>query len=237
MTANYKLYKNNCNGSKKYHAKIQYNQVMTEEDIVDEMLKDSSFSKDITQAILARYHDIINDAARKGKQVVTRSARYGFSIKGDFDGPHDQFDASRHQVVANVQPGSDFKEVISCGVSLQKGEACKKLPELDVYSNIYNGLSDMELLPGYKARIFGNQLQFDGNDADQGLFIVPLDAAGTLNLNEAVKVEKFLRVTSKEITFCVPHNLLPGSYKLEVRVKYGESNLHIGELEEVLTVI
>ncbi|MCB0196986.1 MAG: DUF4469 domain-containing protein [Anaerolineae bacterium] len=237
MTANYKLYKSNGSGTKKYYAKIHYDQVMTEEDIIDEMIKGSPFSKEVTQAILCRYHDIINDAARNGKQVVTRSACYGLDIKGVFNGPTDQFDASRHEVVANVQPGLDFKAVVSSGVPIEKGEPQQKLPELDVYTNLYNGSPDTELSTGHHARILGNRLWFDVNDPQQGLFIIPLSSTGILNVNDAVKVEEFTRVTSNEIVFRVPDDLFPGIYKLEVRVKYGKRNLYTGELEDVLTVI
>ena len=100
-----------------------------------------------------------------------------------------------------------------------------------------NGSPDTELAPGHNARILGNRLRFDLADPEQGLFIVPVDAAGLLNPGEAVKVEEFTRVTPKEITFRVPDTLSPGLYKLEVRAKYGKSGLRTDELEDVLTVI
>lgn len=239
MSAYYKLYKTNfSNGAKKYHAMVQYNQVMSEDDIIElMMLNGSPFSKADTQAVIERYYDIINVAASNGWQVVTRNARYGFTIKGVFDSPQDQFDPSRHQIVAHVAPGSDFKQAVDRGVTVEKEANYKKRPELDVYVNLYNGSPDTELSPSHTARIFGNHLRFDLDDEEQGLFIVPIDENGIINNSEAVRVEEFTRITPKELTFRVPDNLTSGSYKLEVRAKYGKSGLRTGELEEVLTVV
>ena len=239
MKSTYKLYKTGySNGDKKYHAKVQHHQVVTDDDILDMMMVNGSpFTRSDTEAVINKYHDAINYAARNGAQVVTRSARYGFTIKGVFNGPQDQFDRSRHQIVANVQPGSEFKEIVEGGVTVEKEANHKKQPELDVYVNLYHGSPDTELTPGHNARILGNRLRFDLADPEQGLFIVPVDAVGLLNPGEAVKVEEFTRVTPKEITFRVPDTLSPGLYKLEVRAKYGKSGLRTGELEDVLTVI
>ncbi|MCB9105815.1 MAG: DUF4469 domain-containing protein [Anaerolineales bacterium] len=239
MSASYKICKTNFNsGDKKYHASVQYNEVMTDDDIIDMMMVNGSpITRADTQAVISKYHDTINLAASNGWQVVTRSARYGFTIKGVFTGPQDQFDRSRHKVVPLVQAGSGFKEVVESGIPMEKEATYKKQPELDVYVNLYNGSPDSELTPGHNARILGNRLRFDPADPEQGLFVVPIDAAGLLNLAEAVRVEEFTRVTPKEITFRVPDNLSPGLYKLRVQAKYGKSGLRTGELEDVLTVI
>ncbi|MCB9103328.1 MAG: hypothetical protein H6633_03670 [Anaerolineales bacterium] len=106
MSSSYKLYKSNySNDDNQYYAKVQHHEVMTEEDIIDMMmLNGSPFSKADTQAIINKYHDTINIAARNGRQVVTRNVRYSFTIKGVFNGPQDQLDTHRHQIVANVLP-------------------------------------------------------------------------------------------------------------------------------------
>lgn len=238
MTAFYKLYKTGfSNGSNKYHAKVQYNQVMTEEDIIDlMMLNGSPFSKSDTQAVIEKYFDTINVAAQNGWQVVTRNALYGFTIKGVFTGPQDQLDPSRHQIVANVQAGQDFRKAVDQGVPIEKEVNYKKRPDLDGYLNLYNGAPDTELSPSHNGRIFGNRLRFDLDDPQQGLFIIPVDDNGVDNPGEAVRVEEFTRITPKELTFRVPDNLTPGLYKLEVRAKYGKSGLRTGELEDVLAV-
>lgn len=238
MSSSYKLYKSNySNGDNQYYAKVQHHEVMTEEDIIDMMmLNGSPFSKADTQAIINKYHDTINTAARNGRQVVTRNVRYSFTIKGVFNGPQDQLDSHRHQIVANVLPGPDFKEAVENGVSITKEATYKKRPELAGYANLLKGASDAELSPGHNASLQGNQLRFDQDDPAQGLFIVPVDANGITNHSQAVPVEEFARIVPKEITFRVPDNLSPGLYKLEVRARYRQSSLRTGQLETVLTV-
>ncbi|MCB9102619.1 MAG: DUF4469 domain-containing protein, partial [Anaerolineales bacterium] len=78
--------------------------------------------------------------------------------------------------------------------------------------------------------------RFDPTDAEQGLFIGPVDAAGLLTMSEAVKVEEFTDITPKVLTFRLPDGLSPGFYTLEVRAKYGKSGLRVGRLEAVLAV-
>lgn len=238
MSSSYKLYKSNySNDDNQYYAKVQHHEVMTEEDIIDMMmLNGSPFSKADTQAIINKYHDTINIAARNGRQVVTRNVRYSFTIKGVFNGPQDQLDSHRHQIVANVLPGPDFKEAVENGVPIAKEAAYKKRPELDGCVNLHKGASDAELSPGHNARIIGNQLRFDQDDPLQGLFIVPVDDNGITHHSQAVRVEEFARIAPKEITFRVPDTLSPGLYKLEVRAKYRRSSLRTGQLETVLTV-
>ena len=239
MSSSYKLYKSNySNGDDQYYAKVQHHEVMTEEDIVNMMmLNGSPFSKADTQAVIDKYHDTINIAAGNGWQIVTRNVRYSFTIKGVFNSPQDQFDPSRHQITATVQPGSDFKQAVENGIPIEKKATYKKRPEVDGYVNLYKGASDAELSPSHNARIYGHHLRFDQDDPDQGLFILPVDGNGITNDNQAVQVEEFTRIAPKEITFRVPDDLNPGHYKLEVRAKYRKSSLRTGELEDVLTVV
>ncbi|MCB0196985.1 MAG: DUF4469 domain-containing protein [Anaerolineae bacterium] len=242
MSAFYKLGKPRSNGnSKSYRAGVQYTKVLTEEDIIDMMiLEGSPCSKADTQAILEKYYTMINRAACNGWQVVTRNARYGFAIKGDFYSPHDEFDPKRHQIVARIQPGSDYKETVETGVNVKKLTNAKKRPDLDVYANLSVEAQDTELTPGRMACLFGHHLRFDPRDAEQGLFIVPHDDdAITAGSEQDVRVDEVVNITLRELTFIVPNHLQPGNYKLQVRAKYGKNGksvLRSGELHDILTV-
>ena len=83
----------------------------------------------------------------------------------------------------------------------------------------------------------GSLLNFDPTDAEQGLFIIPVDLEGLLNMSQAVKVEELTDITPKVLTFRVPDSLSSGFYMLEVRAKYGKSGLRTGKLEKVLQVV
>ncbi|MCB0166086.1 MAG: DUF4469 domain-containing protein [Anaerolineae bacterium] len=239
MSAEYQINKTGfSDDAENYHASVHYNEVMDEDDIIDMMmLNGSPFTRADTQAIINKYHETINIAARNGWQVNTRNVRYGVTIKGVFTGPQDRFDSSRHKIVPHVQPGLGYKEALQNGVTLAKKTSYKKRPELNEYANLYSGGSRSELTPGHNARLLGSRLNFDPTDADQGLFIVPVDAAGLLNMSGAVKVEEFTDITPKVLTFRVPDGLSPGFYTLEVRAKIGKSGLRVGRLEAVLTVV
>ena len=122
MSAEYQINKTGfSNGAENYHASVHYNEVMDDDDIIDMMmLNGSPFTRADTQAIINKYHETINMAARNGWQVNTRNVRYGVTIKGIFTGPQDRFDNSRHKIVPNVQAGSDFKEALQNGIPLAK---------------------------------------------------------------------------------------------------------------------
>ncbi|MCB0196020.1 MAG: DUF4469 domain-containing protein [Anaerolineae bacterium] len=239
MSATYTIHKTGySNGEEKYHASVHYNQVMNEDDVIDLMLLNGSpFSRSDTQAILNKYYETINTAACNGWQVVTRNARYGVTIKGVFTGPHDKLDSRRHKVVPQVKPGLGFKKAVKKGVTMEKETTYKKQPELNEYINFYSSGSTAEMSPSHTARIVGNHLRFDPTDPEQGLFMIPVDATGVLQMQEAVKVEEFTDITPKMLTFRVSDTLTPGFYALEVRTKYGKSSLRSGRLDDVLQVV
>ena len=45
-----------------------------------------------------------------------------------------------------------------------------------------------------------------------------------------------LRNTNRELSFLVPAGLHPGSYMVEVRVRYGSERIRSGRLEQILAV-
>lgn len=78
---------------------------------------------------------------------------------------------------------------------------------------------------------YGELLNFDPNDPEQGIFIIPANGNG-----EPVRVEVVLRNSSRELAFLVPGELAAGEYTIEVRRLFGKTDIRTGVLKETLTV-
>jgi hypothetical protein len=239
MPANYKLSKNNFNNEEDtYRALVKHVETLSQEDILDEMeWRSSSLTKADMLAFIEDHDRAILRALLKGKRVTTELVEYKLSVKGNFIDDEDQFDPARHKIVPKVLPGPALRREVSKVVQIEKQRPVKRQPSVDKFINMYNGQANTTLSPTHTARIVGSQLRFDPADPEQGLFLVPqTNGSGLLSDPTPIQVEEISRMTSGEIIFRVPDNLASGGYKLEVRARFGQSNIRTGAYEEVLTV-
>ena len=239
MPAYYKLIKNSfAQDVESYRAIVDHVETLGEDDILDEMeWRSSSLTRADMVAFAEDFERTILRTLLKGKRVATNLVIYKLSVKGNFNDSEDQFDPSRHRLAALVSPGPALRRENFKAVQVEKQRNVKRQPSIDIYTNMHNGEDNTTLSPTHTARILGAQLRFDPTDDKQGLFLVPqANGTGLLTDPTPIRVEEISRMTSGEIIFRVPDNLPAGDYKLEVRARYGKSNVRTGAYEELLTV-
>ena len=98
------------NSKDKYCAKIIQKRPIEQEElwkyVHDKYFPDKTFStvckafKSVNEAIM--YY------LSQGRDVDLGFMKFSLEIKGEFNGPNDEFDEKRHQLVVNVEPGEDF---------------------------------------------------------------------------------------------------------------------------------
>jgi hypothetical protein len=238
--ASYKLVKYSlAEGTGKYRAIVKHTETLTQEDLLDEMeWHSSTLTKADMLAFLEDHERTIIRALRKGKCIVTNLVHYKLTIKGNFDSEEDRLDFNRNEITATVSVGPVLRREITNDIPIEKQRSVKPRPRLDIYINTHKSDPNTVLTPTYMGRILGDQLRFEIDDPEEGLFLIRQTDGNSLIINpEAIRVEDISRLTTGEIIFRVPDDLLPGEYKLEVRARYGQNDIRAGELDELLMVL
>jgi hypothetical protein len=222
-----------------YHAVIEHTETLTRDDIFNEMeWHGSTLTKTDMLACFESHDRAIVRALLLGKGVVTDMVHYKLTAKGVFNEDGEPVNGSEGPIIcASVSLGPLLRnEVNNNTVKVERKPASKPRPQLDHYINLHNGDPNTILSPTHMARLKGDKLRFDPEDPEQGLFLVPQVNGSPLADTTPIRVEDIARLTDKEIIFRVPDAVPAGTYKIEVRRRFGQTRLASGMLEDLLTV-
>ena len=222
------------NGTQKYHASVEAYKSLGLEDIIDEMeFRHSSLTTSDMVALFDDFGRTVIKRIQEGDRVNIDLFQISLSIKGTFTGPDDQFEAGRHKVRVCISPSRTFTAAVTQDVRVEKQPSEQPVPQPQWYFNLEGSEPNTVLSPTHMARLKGERLNFDQDDPQQGLFIVPVNGQSG---SEPIRVTRFSRATRGEITFRVPDELTPGLYRLEVRALFGATDLRTGIYKTILEV-
>lgn len=167
---------------------------------------------------------------QNGEGFVSEYMLIDRSISGVFTDDADYFDASRHQVNANVRLGSTLATMAE-QTPVQKIPAIKKLPVVEQLRDLKSKTFNDRITPGSFVEVMGSDLKIgDMTDAQQGVFFIDTKGAET-------RVVEIANNYPSKLTVEVPESLKKGEYRLEVRtIIRSTKNLRIGKLNETLVV-
>ena len=158
-------------------------------------------------------------------------------IKGVFNGPTDPWDPARHKVDVGCGPGSQLRDAVQAGATVQRVDALKPAPMLIQFHDFTSDTNNDTASVGGPGQISGSRLKFDATKADEGIYFLPTGGGA------AVKVDMVTYNKPGRLDFTVPATLVPGDYWLEVRARQGKPpagvdnrELRIGRLDATLTV-
>lgn len=151
-------------------------------------------------------------------------------IKGVFTGAMDTFDPARHHIDIGANPGSELRDAVRAGATVQKVEAVKPAPNPIEYRDIGSDTTNDQVTVGNIGQLSGSRLKYDPAQADEGVFFVATAGGDT-------KVSTVQKNKPSQSVFLVPAALLAGTYNLEVRARIGGgTELRTGRLDTVLTI-
>lgn len=232
---NYALRKNPLSADEQeYVAQVQ-NLVNYDFDrLMAEVTREGSILKDTeTEAVMK---ELFKQLGRLlGQGIGFQSAYFSVKpgIRGRFAGEEDEFDPSRHEVVAYLRAGSALKSALSA-VKPVKTDLNVQVP---VPRNLLDNNSELlnsQISAGHVHDLRGNFLHIeDIEDPEQGVFFIRTDN------NAPTRVDWYTRNSMRQLSFKVPAGLLPGSYWLEVRNNFGSTTgtLRTGRLKYTLVQI
>lgn len=230
MPISYKLYKNNlADDTEKYAARVEYLDTIYEEDIIEEMMSyNSAMTRADTLAVLEMYQAAIKRKLLQGFRVMTRSGLYGVGIKGNFTSQGDGFDPSRHRLEPVIAVSSELRQAITNQIPVEKALAPAQQPMPVQYLSLSNGQTPNTLIPGGMGKLIGERLRYDPGDPTQGIFLLDNNHSERRLPTDGI-------IMPGSLVFMVPADLTPGTYRLEVRVRFDEATLSVGRLKPSLT--
>jgi hypothetical protein len=210
-------------------ARVLPNASLTREDIIAKMMqRGTTVTEADTRAVLNLFFDVVSDEVADGNFVNLPLANIRVGISGVFTSITDSFDPSRHSIRATLSPGLLLSEKMQ-KVRLEKTLQPLPSPVILEFLNINTNTTNSVLTPGGIGQIVGEELKFNPNNPQEGIFFVAADGTET-------KVQIIASRTEGKLVFSIP-TLPAGNYTLEVRRAYTKENIiRKGVLSDTLTV-
>lgn len=210
-------------------ARVLPNASLTLEDIIAKMMqRGTTVTESDTRAVLNLFFDVVSDEVADGNFVNLPLANIRVGISGVFTSITDSFDPSRHSIRATLSPGLLLIEKMQ-KVRLEKTLQPLPSPVIIEFLNINTNTTNSVLTPGGIGQIVGEELKFNPNNPQEGIFFVAADGTET-------KVQIIASRTEGKLVFSIP-TLPAGNYTLEVRRAYTKENIiRKGVLSDTLTV-
>jgi hypothetical protein len=210
-------------------ARVLPNASLTLEDIIAKMmLRGTTVTEADTRAVLNLFFDVVSDEVADGNFVNLPLANIRVGISGVFTSITDSFDPSRHSIRATLSPGLLLSEKMQ-KVRLEKTLQPLPSPVILEFLNINTNTTNSVLTPGGIGQIVGEELKFNPDNPQEGIFFVAADGTET-------KVQIIASRTEGKLVFSIP-TLPAGNYTLEVRRAYTKENIiRKGVLSDTLTV-
>ncbi|GEM_PF-944068 len=235
VTTNYN-YLSEARGSKeKYCFKSSVNQVLTQEQLIREIV---NYNSTLTDADVKAVFSVLNtkviDYVNKGYKVELPFLDIRLKATGTCDSKEGTFanGIGNNKLDVKVCINPEALEAMTADVAYEQ-----KFPEspMDpkialVYSVNPNGTKNenLEFKPSDSIRITGKNLAFQFDDQKQGVFITD---GSTVS-----RIEKYNRLGSNILDAFIPSNLEPGEYSLYVTTKPGKERYKQADFEQKILV-
>jgi hypothetical protein len=210
-------------------ARVLPNASLTLEDIIAKMMqRGTTVTEADIRAVLNLFFDVVSDEVADGNFVNLPLANIRVGISGVFTSITDSFDPSRHSIRATLSRGLLLSEKMQ-KVRLEKTLQPLPSPVILEFLNINTNTTNSVLTPGGIGQIVGEELKFNPNNPQEGIFFVAADGTET-------KVQIIASRTEGKLVFSIP-TLPAGNYTLEVRRAYTKEDIiRKGVLSDTLTV-
>jgi len=190
-----------------YTALVQPLGTYDKEAIITEMLRRGTLlTRTDILAVLNGFEETVRDITRDGGTVNTPLFNTSFSISGVFDGAMDTFDGNRHKLNVNLTKGTVMRDIESQVVIEKTGTVIPQPTILEVKDSV-SGKVNEQLTPGGVVELMGVNIKIVGENADCGLWFVPVSG-------EAVKAQVIVQNKPSSLIAMIP-NLSAGTYTLK----------------------
>jgi hypothetical protein len=200
--------------------------------VIDQMIsRGSTVTKAEALSVFEELSLAIENILKEGNSINTPLFKITPSISGVFINDEDSFDSSRHGVKLRIHPGLRLRQTES-KITVERTTGVRPQPTLIHYDDNASNSQDDVITLGKPARVTGSLLKFDEADLQQGIFFINIG-----NGNATRVAGKTVKNKPGELIFTNPADLVPGTYRLEVRaILAGTKTGRSGALPAELTV-
>lgn len=212
MAIRYALHPNPISKSDYYRAIVHHRDPCGMDRIIEHMTAGgSTVTRAEALAVIEEYYAAMEYLLERGHRINTPFLNISFSVTGNFTGHDDQFDADRHRLRINTNPGRRLTGLPG-RLSLQKALPSLHRPVLSVFRDVLTGSRNQAITPGGMGILHGSHLKLDTSDKRQGIFL--MDGNG-----DELRIGQVVRNKPKELIFPIPGSLPAPAYTLEVRAR------------------
>ncbi len=206
-------------------ARILPNTIFNLDDIIEMMIRrGTTVTETDARAVIMLFMQVVAEAVADGNHVNTPLVNIKPGIAGIFKDISDTFDPKRHTKHAILLSGTLLNKLIE-KAPIEKITRPLPAPTILEYIDVSSGASSSLITPAGIGRIIGNELKFNLQNPNEGVFFIAND--GT-----EIKVTAIAQCTEKRLIFSNPAELAPGNYTLEVRRSYTKNgSIRCGNLQ------
>jgi hypothetical protein len=216
MSLPYSLYENPFR-KKEYMATPRPRRIYKLKDLAKRM--EPAYGRRFSETELLNFFEFLSreveDILQEGSSIHLPLVKISASISGKFKDTQDKFDARRHKVEVNVNPGPRLKGMAK-GIKTTKVMPSQPHPCIKEVHDLVQDCKNTALTIGHPAKLFGIHLKLNEADPRQGIFFINEE-------KQAFPATNIYHNTPSRLFFKVPEALAPGIYKLEVRAIVGNS--------------
>lgn len=198
--------------------------------VLEMQRRNSSLTESDILSSLTLFFEVTTDEVSQGNTVILPIAVIRPSIRGVFKDATDVYDESRHEKRASLSQGTLLAKKMK-DATVEKVTEPLPQPAPLHFEDVVTETINSKVTPGGIGIIKGEELKFDREKEEEGIFFVGDDSEGTF------KVSVLAKVTAGTLIFSIPDDLSPGNYTVEIKKSYhsGEK-LVSGKLYETLNV-
>lgn len=200
-------------------ARVAINKVHDVDSIIKLMLKrGSTVTQADIKAVLSVFFDVLCDEVTDGNSVNLPVVNIRPTITGVFANASDSFDPSRHTKRASLSSGKILFSRMN-EAKVEKLTQSLPSPLLIAFTDVNSATINTMITPGGIGKIIGEELKFNPENPDEGIYFIAADGTTT-------KVNVIASLTKRKTVFSIPL-LDNGEYKLQIRKGYGTTNIVI----------
>ena len=189
------------------------------------MIKNSGLAESELKAVFDEEARAIAEFLEDGYSVDTGLVLIQPGVKGVFHSANEVFTPGKHELKINTRPLSALKEVLN-RISLVKIVGVVNVPVITIIEDLKSQTKNDTMTPGKLAKIYGDKMKFDAEDAEQGIFFVKEDETET-------RVDEYGEIGNKKIIFNIPQGLAKGKYTLVIIGKTSAGELREGTFKTI----
>lgn len=213
-----------------HYARINLRKSINEEHLIKEVVKRrSELHPSTLRAVLEMIKDIAIEEIMNGSSVRLGPATFQLKANGVFKGPHDNWDAQKHELHLQAKPTRELLEEIKhCKVQVF-GAAQKT----NIIGTIYDYKKDVQnecFTRGGVAKITGKNIKIVGDKQGVGIFLRDIVS----DQMHQIPPENIFRNTPKELEFIIPKTMVLGEYQLSVGTQHSPAFRILKQLRNVL---